>query len=142
MSFTGEFHHTIDAKGRLIVPSRLRDELPDNKVVLARYFTGCVGLWWGEGWSKLEEDLIGLKRGSAESRRLVRVFASSAHQDEVDKQGRVTVPQALRDYAGIGRDVVVIGAIDHAELWAPDRWEQEKALDEGGLDALAQHVDF
>ena len=142
MSFTGEFRHTIDAKGRLIVPSRLREELPNNRIVLAQYFTGCIGLWWGEGWAKLEEDLIGLKRSSPESRRLVRIFSSSVHQDEVDKQGRVTVPQSLRDYAGIGRDVVVIGAIDHGELWSPDRWEQEKALDEGGLDALAQHVDF
>jgi MraZ protein len=143
LSFTGEYRHTIDAKGRLIVPSRLRDELPnDRKVFLGQYFTGCVGIWWGEGWARLEADLVNLKRSSPESRRWVRVFSSSVHQDEVDKQGRVTVPAALRDYAGIDRDVVVLGAIDHGELWSPERWEQEKALDEGGLDALAEHVDF
>ena len=142
MSFTGEFRHTIDAKGRLIVPSRLREELTGNKVVLARWLDNCIGVWWDEGWAKLEQDLVNLKRGTASSRRLVRLFSSSVHQDEVDKQGRVTVPAALRDYAGIDRDVVVIGAIDHGELWSPDTWEQEKALDEGGLDALAEHVDF
>ncbi len=143
MSFTGEFRHTIDAKGRLIVPSRLRDKLSaDNRVVLGQYFNNCVGLWWGDGWRKLEEDLVGLKRSREDARRLIRIFASTAHQDEVDKQGRITIPGPLREWAGIDREVVVIGAIDHGELWSPERWEQEKALEEGGLDALAEHLDF
>lgn len=142
MSFTGEFRHTIDAKGRLIVPSRLRDELDGNKVVLAQHFTSCIGMWTGEGWSKLAEELLSLGRSSARARRLVRQFSSSASQEEVDKQGRVTIPPSLREYAGIDREVVVIGALDHGEIWSPERWEQEKTLDEGGLDALAEHLEF
>ena len=142
MSFTGEYRHTIDAKGRLIVPSRLRDELDGNKVVLAQHFTNCIGMWSGEGWAKLSEELLSLGRSSAQARRLVRQFSSSVSQEEVDKQGRITVPPALREYAGIDREVVVIGALDHGEIWSPERWEQEKTLDEGGLDALAEHLNF
>lgn len=123
MSFTGEFRHTIDAKGRLIVPARLRDALEDDLVVLTPWPEGCVALWSGEGWRRLESQLLDLRRSDPNSREVVRYIAAKAHTDKVDRQGRITVPQHLRVAAGIERDVVVTGSLDHGELWSPERWE-------------------
>lgn len=143
MSFTGEFRHTIDAKGRLIVPARLRSELTDDKAVLAIYMNGCIAMWSGEGWDDLVARLLAEGRSNPDARSVVRGIAASAHQDEIDRQGRITVPQKLRDYAGIDRDAVVVGALDHAEIWDPQRWEQEQAkVEEGRLDELALRLSF
>jgi MraZ protein len=143
LSFTGEFRHTVDSKGRLIVPSRLRDELEDDRVVLARWPDGCVALWAGEGWKDLEERLRQHRRSDANARAAVRAIAASAHQDQVDRQGRITLPQHLRDHAGIDRDVVIVGALDHGEIWGPERWEQEQAkVEDDRLDELVQSLEF
>lgn len=143
MSFTGEFRHTIDVKGRLIVPSRLRDELEGDKVVLAKWPDGCIAVWSGPGWRGLEEKLLQLASSDSTSRRVVRAMASSAHTDEVDRQGRITVPGHLREHAGIERDVVVAGALDHGELWSPDRWDREASMVEpDNFDQLVQGLNF
>lgn len=143
MSFTGEFRHTVDNKGRLIVPSRIRDELEEGQVVLTKYFNGCVAMWSRRGWEDLERSLLLLGRSKQDARAVVRLVAASAHQDEVDRQGRITLPGVLRDYAGIDRAVIVTGALDHGEVWSPEGWaaEQEK-VQEGRLDELAQELNF
>lgn len=143
MSFTGEFRHTIDAKGRLIVPSRLRDELEDDKVVLVVWPDGCISLWSGPGWQNLQGELLRQSKASPANRSAIRAIASSAHTDLVDRQGRISVPQHLRDYAGIDRDVVVVGVLDHGEIWSPQRWDQETSkVGRGRLDELIQQLDF
>lgn len=142
MSFTGEFRHTIDSKGRLIVPSRLRNELEDDRVVLAKWPDGCVALWSGPGWRELEEQMRELGRSDRATRQVVRTIAASAHQDEVDRQGRINVPQPLRNHADITRDVVIVGALDHGEIWSPERWDQQQAESEGRLDELVQSLNF
>ena len=137
MSFTGEYQHSIDTKGRLIVPSKLRDELSDDQVVLTIWPEGCVSFWSGEGWVRLEEQLLEQRRSNSKARSTVRAIAASAHTDRVDRQGRIGIPPRLREYAGITKDVVVIGALDHGEIWSPERWRPEHAkADEGGLDEL------
>jgi MraZ protein len=143
LSFTGEFHHTIDTKGRLIVPSRLRDELEGQKLVLTVWTDNCISLWAGDGWKRLEDKLLSLRSSSEASRRFVRQLSSQAHQDVVDKQGRISVPEHLRDRAGIKRDVVIAGALDHAELWSPEQYREEQhKVGEGGLDALIQDLEI
>ena len=143
MSFTGEFRHTIDAKGRLIVPSRMRDELTGEHVVLTRWLEECIALWSKDGWDEMEAKLRESGSSSAGARNFVRLVSSSAHIDEVDKQGRITVPQRLRDLAGITRDVVVLGALNRGELWNPERWEQQKnSVDEERLAELAEGLNF
>jgi MraZ protein len=143
LSFTGEFRHTIDAKGRLIVPSRLREELENDQVVLTQWLDGCIAMWSGEGWRELERRLLEQRRSDSNARSVVRAIVASAHQDEVDRQGRVTVPPHLRDRAGITRDVVVTGALDHAEVWSPEAWDQERSkVAAGRLDELAQELNF
>ena len=143
MSFTGEFRHSIDSKGRLIVPARLRDEL-GKEVVLTVWMEECVSLWPQDRWEeRVADKLIAERSGNPSNRRLSRYLAANAHTDVVDGQGRISVPQALRDQASIDRDVVIIGALDHAEIWSPDKWQEEKErVARGGLDALARELDF
>jgi MraZ protein len=143
VSFTGEFRHTIDSKGRLIVPSRLRDELTDDRVVLVVWPDGCIALWSGPGWQSLQEELLRQSKANPGNRSAIRAIASSAHTDEVDRQGRISIPQHLRDHAGIDRDVVVAGVLDHGEVWSPERWERQRSqVEEGRLDELIGQLDF
>jgi MraZ protein len=143
LSFTGEFRHTLDAKGRLIVPSRLRDELEEDRVVLTLWPDGCVALWSGQGWRDLEAMLLEQRRMDPNARSVVRAIAASAHSDTVDRQGRITVPLHLREWSGVTKEVVVTGALDHGELWSPERWEQERSKVEAGrLDELARELSF
>ena len=141
MSFTEKYRHTIDTKGRLIVPARLRDELDEGRVVMTTWPNGCIALWSGEGWRDFEAKLLTQRGSSKDARKVVRTFAASAFTDEVDRQGRVSVPQHLREQAGIEKDVVVVGALDHAELWSPDRLEVGRAeMDE--LNDLVEGMSF
>jgi MraZ protein len=141
LSFTGEFRHTIDAKGRLIVPSRLRDELTGDTVVLTKYLNGCIAMWSADGWKELEGNLLQLGKSNPNARSVVRMIAASAHPDELDRQGRITIPLYLREWGGVVRDAVVTGALDHGEIWAPEKWEQETAAGDR-LDELAAELNF
>lgn len=139
MSFTGEFRHTVDVKGRLIVPSRMRDVLSGGQVVLTRWLEDCIAMWSQGGWEEIQSKLLAAGSSSPAARNFVRMVSSSAHIDEVDKQGRISVPQRLREMAGITRDVVVIGALNRGEIWAPERWqEQRDSVDEARFSELAQ----
>ena len=135
MSFLGEHHHTLDSKGRLIVPARMRDELGDQEVVLTKWFNGSVALWSQETWAKEEANLLQLGRSNPDARAVVRFIGASAHQDRLDRQGRIMLPANLRTHAGIERNVVIAGVIDHGEIWSPENFhaEQEKGR-EGGLE--------
>jgi MraZ protein len=143
LSFTGKSRHTIDAKGRLIVPARMREELTGGEVVLSAWLDGCIALWSRESWDGIEQKLRELGSSTRAARAFQREIASSAHPDAMDKQGRVTVPQHLREHAGITRDVMVTGALNHGELWSPERWEREhEHVEEGGLEQFAEGLDF
>jgi MraZ protein len=143
VSFTGEYRHTVDAKGRLIVPSRLRDELEDNRAVLTKWTDGCIAMWSGSHWRKFELDLLGQSRSDPDARAAVRLIAASTHQDEVDRQGRISVPRSLLQHADIERDAVIVGSLDHAEIWNPERWDQERAKGEQGrLDVLVGQLNL
>ncbi|MDQ3646932.1 MAG: division/cell wall cluster transcriptional repressor MraZ [Actinomycetota bacterium] len=143
MSFTGEFRHNVDAKGRLIVPSRLRDQL-GKTVVLSTWMDGCIAMWSEGLWdTKVAEPMMAERNSDRSKRSAARWIAASAHSDEIDSQGRITVPQSLKDHAGIDREVVIVGSFDHAEIWAPLRWQEEKDRGaEGGLEAAVQELNF
>jgi MraZ protein len=143
LSFTGEFRHTIDAKGRLIVPSRLREELENDQLVLTLWPDGCIAIWSGAGWRELEDRLKEQRRNDPNARSVVRAIAAGAHQDKVDRQGRITVPTHLRDWAEVTREVVVAGALDHGEIWSPEKWaEQRSNFEPARLDELARELNF
>jgi MraZ protein len=133
LALIGEYRHTIDVKGRLIVPSRIREDFEDDVVMLSRYGRGDrVAMWSKSGWAGYESFLLEKRRNSDKKTELVvgRILAS-AFPEKIDKQGRILVPQPLRDYAGVTRDVVVTGQATHAEIWDAGRW-----------DAQGQEIDF
>lgn len=144
MSFSGIYRHSIDAKGRLIVPSRLRDELEEPTVALIVMPDGCIGLWSGEQWRDLEQRLIEQRRtGDMATRRGIRRMAALTFQDQVDGQGRISIPGDLREAAGIERDVVIMGHLDHVEIWATQKWDDEQAaLDEQDPEEVSSRIQF
>lgn len=117
----GEFQHNIDAKGRVFIPVRFRDDLGMHFIV-TKGLDGCLYAYSMPEWQALEQKIRSLPMSRA--RDLQRFFFAGAADVEVDKQGRILLSAGLRGYAGLTRDVVITGASNHAEIWDAERWEQ------------------
>lgn len=115
---TGEFQHSVDAKGRLFVPAKFREEL-GGKFVITKGLDNCLFVYPSENWRVLEEKIRALPLSKA---RLQRFFLSSAVECELDSQGRINIPQALREHAMIERDATIIGVSTRAEIWDTKHW--------------------
>lgn len=115
----GEYQHNIDPKGRVIVPAKFREDLGDSFYV-TKGLDGCLFVLSPSEWSRLQEKVSAMPISRA--RGLQRFFFSGAVEAEPDRQGRILIPQTLRDYAGLSRDVTFIGASSRAELWDTGRW--------------------
>ena len=120
--FRGEFFHNIDAKGRVVLPSQLREGLGEKFVITCGY-DGCLSIYSQEEWSKFEMRLAALPEHNAAARRIVRTLTSGASSCEADKQGRILIPQPLREIAGIEKEVVIIGSLSKIELWSLEKWK-------------------
>ena len=120
--FMGEYNHTIDAKGRLIVPAKYREQLGEA-FVITRGLDGCLYIYDNEEWLKFEENLRALPPNK-DSRMLVRFFSAGAADVEVDKQGRILIPANLREAAGLNKDVVLAGVASRIEVWSKDKWDE------------------
>ena len=120
--FIGEYNHTIDAKGRLIIPSRFREVLGDEFVV-TKGMDGCLFVFDNPEWQAFEEKLHKLPMIDKGARQFTRFFLSCAASVEVDKQGRILLPAVLREFAGITKDAVLVGVGSRVEIWSKDRWE-------------------
>lgn len=120
--FMGEYQHNIDAKGRIIVPSRFRDELGESFVV-TKGLDKCLFVYPLGEWKKLEEKLRLLPLTSMDARKFVRYFFAGAVECEVDSQGRIVIPQNLRSYASLEKQIVSIGVADRVEIWNKEKWE-------------------
>ena len=120
--FTGEYRHTVDEKGRLAVPSRFRAQL-EAGVVVSRWLEQCLAIHTRSGWEALAEKVATLPMTDEKARRFERFIFAGAVETALDGQGRVLIPGFLREMAGRGAEAVVVGTRDHAEIWAPDRWE-------------------
>ena len=136
--FTGEYRHAVDDKGRLAVPSRFRGQLAGN-VVVARWLDACLAVFPMEAWEELSTKVGGLPMTDPAARLLQRQLFAGAFETELDRQGRVLVPQNLRTFAQLESEALVLGARDHAEIWAPGRWEDYSRALEGDAftDAIA-----
>ena len=124
--FMSEYNHTIDTKGRLIVPSKFRDQLGDEFVV-TKGMDGCLFVYANEDWSAFEQKLTSLPLINKEARKFARFFLAGAAQVEVDKQGRILLPSNLRDFAGLEKDVVLVGVGSRIEIWSKAHWENMDA---------------
>lgn len=135
LMFMGEFNHNIDAKGRLIIPSRFREELGENSV-LTRGMDGCLSIYPQEAWKAFEEKLASLPLTSKDARTFTRFFVSGATPCELDRQGRILVPSTLREYAGLEKNVILAGNLDRIEIWSKSRWEKSNNYED--MDAIAK----
>ena len=128
----GKFEHNIDSKGRIIIPSRLREELGDVCYVTLS-IDPCLSVYSSEAWDAFRAKVDSLPQ--AESRKMRVVFANTA-KCELDSQGRILVPQQLRDFVGISKNVMIIGFSNHAEIWDSDKYKEIEA-DELKLENVA-----
>ena len=119
----GEYNHTIDTKGRLIVPSKFREALGDEFVV-TKGWDGCLFVYAIDDWKVFEEKLASLPLINVEARQFARYFLSGAQYVTVDKQGRILMPQDLREFAGLEKDVVLAGMGGRIEIWSLDKWNE------------------
>jgi len=140
--FTGEYQHTLDGKGRVIIPSRLRDGLGERFVV-TRGLDHCLFVYPSSEWVRLEQKLKQLPFTKRDSRAFSRLFFSGAMEVETDKQGRVLIPLNLREYAGIEKDVMFIGVSNRVEVWSEEAWRDYFGQANENYEELAEKlVDF
>lgn len=119
--FIGEYQHALDTKNRMIVPVKLRDGL-GNKFVITKGLDGCLYAYPIEEWMILQEKLKTLPITNKDARSFVRFFFSGACEVETDKQGRGLIPQNLKEYAGIEKEIVSIGVLSRVEIWSKEKW--------------------
>lgn len=137
--FMGEFQHTIDVKGRLIVPHKFRETLGE-KFIATRGLDNCLFVYSAEEWHQLELKLKSLPMTSKDARAFVRFFFSGATECELDKQGRILLPANLREYAKLEKDVVVLGAINRVEIWSREEWQKYSDNTEAACEEIAEKM--
>lgn len=136
--FMGEYHHSIDVKGRIIIPSKLRDELGENFIV-TRGLDGCLFLYPKTHW----DIIIGKYKNlpdTKDKRQFLRIFLSGATTCEYDKQGRINIPKPLVDYAGLSKDCIIIGVDEKLEIWSKERWEAFISVNEENMSEIADNL--
>lgn len=137
--FMGEYSHSIDPKGRLIIPAKLREELGDNFVV-TKGLDGCLFAYPQEEWQNIEKRFREVPLTTKDARKFSRFFFAGAAQMELDKQGRILLPATLRNFAGLEKDVVLVGVLDRVEIWDKSRWDENNAYDDQDMDEIAEHM--
>ena len=121
--FIGEYQHALDSKNRMIVPSKLREEL-GNKFVITKGLDRCLYAYPQDEWKNLEEKMKTLPLTNRDARSFVRFFFAGACEIEMDKQGRGLIPQNLKEYAGIEKEIVSIGVLTRVEIWSKEKWQE------------------
>lgn len=140
--FMGEYQHSIDDKGRLIIPAKFRDALGQSFVV-TRGLDNCLFVYPQKEWSAMEQKLKALPLMKADARAFTRFFLAGATECELDKQGRVNIPGNLREHAGLEKDCVIIGVSSRVEIWSKENWEAYSNLSEQSFNEIAEKlVDF
>ncbi len=140
--FLGEYSHSLDSKGRVIIPAKFRKGLGDH-FVATRGLDSCIFVYPQNEWEKLEQKIRKLPITKADARAFSRFFLSGATECELDKQGRIILPANLRNYASLEKDVVIIGVSNRVEIWSQELWESYQQNAEDSLENIAEQiVDF
>ncbi len=137
MMFMGEYNHTVDTKGRLIIPSKFRELLGDEFIV-TKGLDGCLFVFPQNEWQAFEEKLRTLPLTQKGARQFTRFFAAGATPCELDKQGRILLPATLREFAGLDKDVVLAGMLNRIEIWSKAKWTENNAY--GDMDDIAEQM--
>lgn len=134
--FMGEYNHNIDAKGRVIVPAKFREELGEEFVVTLG-LDGCLFVYPDDEWQSFVAKLKELP-GSKEARQLQRYFMAGAATCEVDKQGRILLPVKLREQAALEKEIIFVGVLGKIEIWSKERWDANNSYD--NMDEVAERM--
>lgn len=137
--FLGEYNHSIDTKGRLIVPAKFREGLGEEFIV-TKGLDGCLYIYPINEWKEFEMKLSELPMGKSDIRKMVRFFLSAATQVELDKQGRILIPGTHRTFAGLEKDVVLAGVGKKIEIWSKEKWEESATFDYEDMDDVAERM--
>ncbi len=137
--FIGEFKHSVDDKGRLAIPSKFRKGLGKGAIV-TRGLDSCLFVYPVKEWKALAEKLAALPFSQGRNRKMQRFFLAGASDVEADAQGRVVLPEYLRTYAGISKEVIVVGLFDRVEIWDVDAWSSHKAQTDKDADTIAEEL--
>lgn len=137
--FIGEYQHSIDPKKRLAVPIKFRPELK-NKVVVTRGLDKCLFIYPLKVWEELAKKLGALPVGESGTRSFIRIMLAGAVDVDVDKQGRILIPDYLKDYAGLDKNVVIAGLYNRLEIWDENKWKEYKNSAEKNADEIAEQL--
>ena len=137
--FIGEYHHSIDDKGRLIIPSKFREELGE-KFIITRGIENCLFAYSEESWNKIVNKLETLPFTKKDARQFVRFFLSGASEADFDKQGRINVTSPLVTYANIKKECVVIGAGERIEIWSKESWDDFFTSAKDSMSDIAENL--
>ena len=135
----GEYEHSLDVKGRLIMPAKLREDIGE-KFIITKGLDGCLFGFSLDEWTNFEEKLKSLPLTNKNARDFVRFFLSGAVECEIDKQGRFLVASNLREYASMEKEVVIIGVGTRIEFWSKDKWNKYNSYDNISADNLAENM--
>jgi len=138
MGFMGEYNHTIDTKGRLIVPSKYREKL-GNEFVVTRGIDDCLFVYAQDEWAKVMDKLGEVRMTNRKAREFTRYLIGGATEVETDSQGRILVPNFLRDHAKIVKEVVLVGMGSHIEIWAKEKYDE--VMSATNISELAEELD-
>lgn len=136
--FMGEYNHSIDPKGRIIIPSKFREDLGDEFVV-TKGLDGCLFAYPNTEWQIFEEKLRSLPLTNKNARQFSRFFLAGAASCEVDKQGRILLPSVLREFAELEKDVVLVGVLSRVEIWCKSKWDESNVYDD--MEKIAEHME-
>ena len=136
--FMSQYNHTVDTKGRLIIPSKFREILGDEFVV-TKGMDGCLFVYANDDWKVFEQKLTSLPITNKDARKFARFFLAGAAPVEVDKQGRILLPAHLREFAELDKDVVLVGVGSRIEIWNKDKWEENNVDDD--MDAIGTSME-
>ncbi|MDO5725382.1 MAG: division/cell wall cluster transcriptional repressor MraZ [Tissierellia bacterium] len=137
--FLGEFHHNLDTKGRLIIPSKFRESLGDD-FVMTKGLDSCLFVFPKSEWKDLEIKLKELPLAMKDARAFTRFFYSGATESTLDKQGRVLIPTNLREHSGLEKEAVIIGAPNRIEIWSAKIWNEYIGDDNLSYEQIAEHM--
>ena len=137
--FIGEYSHSLDSKNRIMIPSKFRSKLGE-RFILTKGLDHCLFIYTMDEWAKFEEKLANLPFTSKDARLFTRFFLSGAEEVEMDSQGRVLIPQSLREHANLTKDIVSIGVSNRIEIWDQESWKNYTTGDDFNPDDIAEKM--
>ena len=137
--FIGEYEHNVDAKGRVIMPAKLREDIGD-KFIITKGLDGCLFAYSQTEWANFEEKLKALPLAQKNARNFVRFFLSGAVECDIDKQGRFLIPANLREHAELDKEIVIIGVGTRLEIWNRDKWQKYSNDENISADEIAENM--